>query len=312
MIDCVVRIIGDVPDTERGYGQVRAVRGTGFLCGVPSRNISGLRYGYVVTAHHVIADQNHPEVQAAVPHSRGMELQPPVEVLGWEQPLNKVDLAIARFGGDHSGWYGGLVTDRNFLPPQVTPLLGGHIHYIGILEPEDRVMARSGTLGALDQEGLEHEDGYVYTAHLADCRTYAGFSGSPVFAEFAAPVLEAYDQSKLPKIARDPRDTAPRGTTDYYSWLCGMVTWHLADTREPHASLYGVVALLRHQEIWRGLMALQDERDAADEERLTEKRAPRPTNTSTGKTEESEFERFEKLTQQLVNTPKPAKEGREG
>jgi Trypsin-like peptidase domain len=265
VFDSVVRILGDLPDTDRGYGQRRGVAGTGFLCAVPSRNLPGFRYGYVVTAHHVIADQNRPEVQAPVPLSRGMKLQEPVEVLDWEQPLEKVDLAFARFGGHHEGVYGGLATNRMFLPPNISPLLGSRIYYVGILDPEDRVMARSGTIGALDQEGIAHPDGYVYPTHLADCRSYAGFSGSPVFAEFLFPVLEAIDESKLPYVSRDVGDTAPRGSIDYATWLCGMLTWHLDDRRSPRASQYGVVAMLPHYEIWRGLMEFQDERDAADE-----------------------------------------------
>jgi hypothetical protein len=310
LLNSSVRIIGDIADRSTKLGQRRGVVGTGFLCAVPSRTLP-LRYGYVITAHHVIDGQNSPEVQAPIPRSNGMALQDPVVVQGWDQPLPDVDLAVARFGGEHQQWYAGLVTNKNFLPARVSPPLGGTIHYVGILDPEDRVMARSGTIGALDQEGIKHPDGYVYTAHLADCRSYAGFSGSPVYAEFKAPVLEAFDQSVLPHIDRSPGDTAPRGSMDYYTWLCGMLTWHLDDRRSERASQYGVVAMLPHYEILRGLMTYQDERDAADEVNAAKIAAsgPRPTNMSvTGdddESESSEFERFEALTHKLVNTPKP-------
>jgi Trypsin-like peptidase domain len=309
ILDAPVRIIGDIPDPTTVLGQRRGVVGTGFLCAVPSRNIPGLRYGYVVTAHHVIEDQNRPEVQAPQPRSWGQALQEPVVMEKWLQPLDGIDLALARFGGEYAVWYGGLATDRLFLPPDITPPLGGTVHYVGILEPEDRVMARSGTLGALDQEGLDHPGGYVYTAHLMDSRSYAGFSGSPCFVQYDAPVLEAVDESRLPHMDRDPGDTAPRGSMDHYTWLCGMLTWHLADRRpEKPASLYGVVAMLPHTEIWRGLMALQDERDTADEENAARIAAqgPKPTNLSVGSdVEESEFERFDALVHHLANTPKP-------
>ena len=102
-LDSVVRIIGDLPDPSMRTGQRRGVLGTGFLCAVPSRNINGLRYPYVVTAHHVIEDQNRLEVQALVPLSRGMELQAPVEIRDWIQPLENVDLALARFAGPLAG-----------------------------------------------------------------------------------------------------------------------------------------------------------------------------------------------------------------
>jgi hypothetical protein len=132
-----------------------------------------------------------------------------------------------------------------------------------------------------------------------------------VFAEFIFPVLQPIDESRLPPISRAPGDKAPRGSTDYYSWLCGMVTWHLNDDRKSEASLYGVVAILPHYEIWRGLMAFQDERDAADEANAARIAAggPRRTNVSAGDASEaSEWERFEALTRKLVNTPKPKPE----
>lgn len=310
-LDVPVRIIGDIPDKTSKLGQRRGVVGTGFLCAVPSNNLPGWRYGYIVTAHHVIADQNRVDVQAPIPNSNGMALQDPITVWDWEQPLADVDLAVARFGGQYEGLYAGLETNRRFLPPDVSPSLGGVIHYVGILDPEDRVMARSGTIGALDQEGIDHPDGYVYKTHLVDCRSYAGFSGSPCFAEFAFPELEAVDLSKLP-IDRDPGDTAPRGTMEYISWFCGMLTWHLADDRQPeHASVYGVVAMLPHYEIWRGLMTFQDEQDALDEVNAAKKTGPTPTNLSVagdGPDSESEFGRFEALARGLVNTPKPKKD----
>jgi Trypsin-like peptidase domain len=297
ILDAPVRIIGDIADRTAPLGQRRGVVGTGFLCAVPSRNIPGLRYGYVVTAHHVIESQNRSEVQAPQPRSWGQALQEPVVTEEWIQPLDGADLALARFGGEHANWYGGLATERLFLPPNVTPPLGGIVHYVGILEPEDRVMARSGTLGALDQEGLAHPGGYVYKAHLMDCRSYGGFSGSPCFAQFDAPVFEVIDESQLPHIDRAPGDAAPRGSMDHYTWLCGMLTWHLADRRPEHpASVYGVVAMLPHTEIWRGLMALQDERDAADEQNAARiaNTGPKPTNLSVGgDSEESEFDRFD-------------------
>jgi hypothetical protein len=305
-LDIPVRILGDI--AAKPFGSRRGVVGTGFLCAVPSRNLPGYRYGYVVTAHHVIADQNNPEVQAPIPHSKGMALQEPVPVLDWHQPLDRVDLAIADFDGVYGGRYAGLTTTRQFLPPGITPPLGGPIHYVGILDPEDRVMARSGTIGALDQEGIEHPDDYVYTCHLADCRSYGGFSGSPCFAEYAAPVLEQTvweERFPAPMLARG--DTAPRGTIDYYTYLCGMLTWHLVDGRPERSSQYGVVAMLPHYEIWRGLMAFQDDRDKADEKNAAKSTGPKPKNISLGE-DADEFERFEELTRKLVHTPKPTGE----
>jgi len=321
ILSSVARIIGDVSDPDHRHGQVRGVAGTGFLCGVPSRKVPGVRYGYVVTADHVIADQNAPQVQAPQPLSMGAALQPPIDIVDWRQPLEGVDLAIADFPGaveTHQGRlvYGGLATERHFLPPDWYPPLGGVVHYAGILEPEDRVMVRSGTLGALYQSGIVHPDGYVYDAHLADCRSYDGFSGSPCFAEIVMARLDPSD-TVFPGVANAPDRDAPRGPLEYHALLCGMITWHLGHSRQQFASLYGVVAMVTSGDIWRALMSEKEqaERDEEDERYLADasKRGPKPQNLSVGGDDtETEFERFEELTRRLVNTSKPEKDGDPG
>lgn len=313
-----VRIIGDeeVPGSKIPVMR-RAVIGTGFLCAVASAKIPGHRYPYVVTAHHVIEDQNpgRIEVQAPEPMSQGQELQAPVTVTDWVQPVEKLDLAVARFSGVSNGKWAGLTLDMHFLPPEAHPDLGADVHYVGILEEFDRVMARSGTFGALYQEGLDHPGagGYEYPAHLVDCRTYNGFSGSPCYAVYAFPVLVPLDYHLLPDIPRSAEEMEqPRRSIDYHSLFCGMVTWHLTERKSATASQYGVVVVMPSSEIWKGLMSkeLQDERDAEDEHILAYNRTtgPQPTNVSTAgaqKDEESEFDRFQTLARQLVNTPKP-------
>jgi hypothetical protein len=52
MIHSAVRIIGSVHDDRLVTGERREPVGTGFLVTVPSETIEGLRYGYVLTAHH--------------------------------------------------------------------------------------------------------------------------------------------------------------------------------------------------------------------------------------------------------------------
>src|SRR5439155_11518614 len=71
LLQAGVRIIGSIPDKTRPIGEKRGPIGTGFLMTVPSEKIEGMRYGYVLTAHHVIWDQNRIEVQAADPTTNG-------------------------------------------------------------------------------------------------------------------------------------------------------------------------------------------------------------------------------------------------
>jgi hypothetical protein len=67
-------------------------------------------------------------------------------------------------------------------------------------------MVRSGTLGAVNQSGIRVDLGgageeYIYvpeTAHLVDCRSYQGFSGSPCFLQFEhTGVSEAWTGPRL-------------------------------------------------------------------------------------------------------------------
>ena len=50
-------------------------------------------------------------------------------------------------------------------------------------------MVRTGSIGKFYQPRLSTDDDecgctYEYTGHLLDCRSYGGFSGSPVFGDF--------------------------------------------------------------------------------------------------------------------------------
>ncbi len=285
ILGSVIRVIGE-KETDHP-GSIRGVIGTGFLCAVPSKIIPEARYSYVVTAHHVIADQDDVvEIQAPQPHSMGSDLQAPVKVSGWTQPLDGVDLAIANF-------YGGLASEFHFFPQGWYPHLGGVVHYAGVLEPEDRVMVRSGTLGALYQSGLDHPGGYVYDAHLLDCRSYAGFSGSPCFFEIPMAVLEQSD-TVFPGDKRPGAEVRIRGPIQYNALLGGMITWHLGHHRQQYSSLYGVVAAVTSDDIWRALMTEKEqrERDDADRKYLAEKKKDddaKPTNLSaSGEGSESE------------------------
>lgn len=92
----------------------------------------------------------------------------------------------------------------------------------------NHVMARSGTLGAVYLSGIKRRDHYEYEAHLGDCRSYKGVSGSPCFVEIALPELVAAEPP-LPL----PPGAAPMGRLRYLHLLCGMVTWHLEPAEEP-------------------------------------------------------------------------------
>lgn len=305
MLQCVVRVIGDKTDPRTGKRK-RQPLGTAFLIQVPSDSLEDTWYPYVVTAHHVIDGQPNPELAFSDPYRPG-ELYPLVETPGpdWRHPIEDVDLAVLPFVRPEGYFVFSLVAGMHLLPhlpPEA--MLALPFHYLGLLEPLDRPMARSGTLGAIYQTGIKHPDGYKYEAHLGDCRSYGGFSGSPCLLELAMPGLTPTDPPVEPPA---DRDIGPLGRMLYLHLLCGMVTWHLERAApQPESSLYGVMAILTSDEIWRALMSdeLVDDRRRRDAMGDVPEAKMVHLGGADLPPENDEYERFEDLARKLVQVPK--------
>jgi hypothetical protein len=245
--------------------------GTGFLVRVPSEAGHG-SYSYLITAHHVIRNQVGIEVEVPNPSANGAPY-PPVPVGDWRQPLKGVDLAIAPYvEGDHRSHH---ATWSEAIWPG-HPDLGGRIYYIGMFEPLNRPIARSGTVAAIEQEGIPHSGGaYDFPAHLVDCRSYRGFSGSPCSMEL---VFARLDGKEVPYWI--PPEDLPVAGMNHYTLLCGMFTSHYTDEDSPEAegvvSRYGVGVMLPSRFILEALMTddARNERQQWDTERA--KAAPHP------------------------------------
>ena len=242
----------------------RGVIGTGFNITVQSEAYANVRYGYLVTAAHVLRDQRCVEMQAPDPFTGLLHNPMPIPKTAWRIPLPKVDLACASLEEIEHPKPLVARTEQWIVPNRTVHrvYLGQTIHYIGILTPLDRVMARSGTIGAVNQEGLEHEHGYEYPAHLVDCRSYWGFSGSPCYLEVEVPSLLAESPPHPLK-----GNLGPTGRMIAFTFLAGMFTQHLSEKFQGGAtSLYGVGVMLRGQEIREALMSeeLQADRRTRD------------------------------------------------
>jgi hypothetical protein len=305
MVHTVVRIIGDVDDHTTKLGRRRGPVGTGFLLSIISEVHDDFRFGYVVTAHHVLNEQTKVEVQMSDPFGNGA-LYEPVQVDDWRQPISDLDLAIAPL----PPWTRALSTlefETNLMDTTMLDLsLGVLIHYIGILAPLDRVMVRTGALGASHQWGIKHDGDYDYPAHLVDCRSYGGFSGSPCFVNLSYAALEP--GGVVPHLP-PPGEMPPLGRLYHVSVLCGMFTEHLTEKLPGFISRYGVGVMLRVDEIKEAIMSdeLRRQRQKLDEEVSESKGDSDLRNVAANAPDPDEFERFEKLTRELVNTPKPEK-----
>lgn len=235
--------------------------GTGFLVRVASEAGHG-SYSYLVSAHHVIEGHTGIQVEVPNPFTNG-ELYPPVDISDWRQPLDGIDLVIAPYvDGEQRAHYA--VWSGAIWPGH--PDLGGSIYYTGMFTPLNRPTARSGTVAALEQEGIPHVGGYDYPAHLVDCRSYGGFSGSPCSMEVAFARLNG---EGVPEWV--PEADRPVAGMNYYTLLCGMFTAHYTDEdiADGVVSRYGVGVMLPSRFILEALMTedARNERRQWDTER---------------------------------------------
>jgi hypothetical protein len=321
MMGAAVRIVGDIDDASHLIGRKRGTIGTGFVVVVPSETLANVRYAYVVTAHHVIDLQTKIQVQAENPFAPG-QMYPPFDLADWRQPLPGVDLVLCPMrqdnddGGDQT--IQGIAMANEALPPERIPSLGTTIYYIGYLEPLDRMMVRSGTIGAQEVVGMKHsQPEYDYLCHLVDCRSYGGFSGSPCFFTQSHPVLKEQDKRTIfgfPE--RGGYRNLPVGSMAHISVLCGMFTEHLDDkggNTDGVVSRYGVGVMLPSLLIWRALMTdeMKGERREWDDERKEAEQddsGPQIRPASRKPSDDDEYARFEGLAKRLVNTPKQIEE----
>jgi hypothetical protein len=261
-------------------------------------------YLYLLTANLVIDAKTVVEIVIHNPYIDGLRSQR-IPVTGWKQPLKHVDIAVAAFPSPPSGLMA--IAYQDFLKEPDYLFPGSLIYYIGIFEPWDRAMARSGRIGARDQSNLKLKGGYRYPAHLVDCRSYKGFSGSPCFVELPFAGLS-------PTPARPdaiPDDAGPVGDMHHVAQLCGMFTAHADDDEdgaddERAVSRYGIGVMLRVEEIKEALMAkdFQEQRRNGDAEYAASKESEGPQLENASVETPDEFSRFEGLTRNLIKVPK--------
>jgi hypothetical protein len=256
MTNAVAFIVGD--RKSEGLGWERGPIGTGFIVRVQSET-TGIHYPYLVTCAHCTEVEWYARgfIEIWMRPTFG-----PVKLLkfktrDWRRPANKsLDLVVTplghleRFEGViEDGYDGGPIEDLP-IPAAGVPLdgtgsvddawaeklhLGTIVHYIGLLEPMREMslrglpMVRSGTLGRLYQDGLyfmkdEWKRPFEYAGHLIDCRSYGGFSGSPVFSELPLlrtqgdKILLSHPVRLLGMFTGQFKDRLPPGADDDELW----------------------------------------------------------------------------------------------
>jgi hypothetical protein len=209
---------------EQG-GSVRRPIGTAFLVSVPNE-FSSENCLYAVTASHVVASGEETWLR----FNRVDGSVEDLAVSDWVSLDPTADVAVTPVVPlTDTRWEA--VPTESFLDSQddVSPSLGDDVYFIGLLgrmramAEENIPMVRSGTLGRLHQVDvpLVREDGTVLavTAHLIDCRSFSGFSGSPCFVQFEHRLVG------IPAIAVGKVDTTS-------TFLLGLISGHWNDPQE--------------------------------------------------------------------------------
>lgn len=187
--DSLPKCVAFVCATVSGSPGLRTPIGTGFFVGVPASTLPSGMHWYLVTARHVVAGVVESYVRVRM---RDGLVDLPVQdwLLG---ATEAIDVAVAPFslppGLQHLCYSRGEFLSSS----SEQPYLGDNVYFIGLLAfvPEmheaNIPMVRSGTLGAMYQSGVpvQTPDGrqIKVEAHLIDCRSYAGFSGSPCLVQ---------------------------------------------------------------------------------------------------------------------------------
>ncbi|MDX6517252.1 MAG: hypothetical protein QOF50_98 [Gaiellaceae bacterium] len=215
------------------FGNRRAVPiGTAFVLSVPGAY--GLKFDYLVTAGHVVDSEDETWARFRVDtHGRVTD----VAVHDWVfHP--KADVAMAPLGPKQDWRYRTVPIDvalgaTSYGDPQgqaFDPMLGDRVYFIGLaalggltlMAQRNVPMVRSGTLGAtyIDNVPLGTPPNIRrIQAHLIDCRSYGGFSGSPCFVQTLA-------WSKVLDFTNPGVPSPAQERVDYKTQLLGIVSAH--------------------------------------------------------------------------------------
>lgn len=202
-VDCVMFVCGQNRD-----GAITPI-GTAFLIGF--ENEHGTASCYFVTAGHVV----RPDLQVAEHPQTWVRLRrrddgPPDDLpVGEWTHHRRADIAATPCDMDTSPYYANWQEEEYFCdkwPPGTSILLGSRAYFMGLLGHIETMaeravpMMRAATVGAMNVEDVpvldRRPDQTVFTryephAHLIDCYSRSGFSGSPVYVEH--PVVRQHE-----------------------------------------------------------------------------------------------------------------------
>lgn len=194
---------------------------------------------------------------------------------------------------------------------QVTP--GEEVVLPGLLSVHPGItsmqpIVRVGNVAALPLDPVSMETGDEH-AYLIEVRSFGGLSGSPAFLHIADTRRGDWGKGAARLVEGE---AGPAGQNFLLGIVNGWFPNHEPESQARHALNTGITAVTLAKRIEDILDSNGFAQAREDMVKEANEKAPRVKSASTGAQSNEEYERFDALARQLVNTPKPAKEeGRE-
>lgn len=216
--------------------------GTCFLIHVQSQEFGDLTHGYVVTANHNLNQKKKYEIWMT--NSEGT-LTKEIDVEHWVTD-DIWDVAVASWPEEGPyRWLAGRIPNILYSSLGLRPTYGEVVLYTGLLGPIESMsqgghpMVRAANIGFLGAEDVQYGGGkdslttrIAPLAHIIDCRSWVGFSGSPCWLVSPAPIDPREPDPGIERLRRDPRWKWV-GDTVYVHGLWGMLVGYTV--QEPHS-----------------------------------------------------------------------------
>lgn len=169
--------------------------GTAFIIALEE---GGLTFRYVVTAAHCVRTEHRTWIRIPVEGEKPKDFR----VQQWVEHSTE-DIAVTPFDQTQGPW-SAIPLAQSVHKYDRKARLGDRVYFLGLMrgvpDMADRniPIVRSGTVGVLYQDNVPVKIApdltVAYQAHLIDCRSYAGFSGSPCIIQFEEwRIRDAYD-----------------------------------------------------------------------------------------------------------------------
>ena len=189
-------VLGRREPRDGGRAQLVPI-GTAFFVSIPGRTIDDGLFTYVVTARHVVEPERETFVRVKRDDGSSVRLRIARWVFSETADVAVAHLAAPPWTGRAGVFLERPANDRHDGPSGVTPgqqvLFKGLLADIRELAGRNVPMTRVGTIGALYQDTvpIARRGGPAMhvTAHLIDCPSFAGISGSPCFVRLGERTL---------------------------------------------------------------------------------------------------------------------------